>query len=141
MTNTKKESALRKTIKDAFASLRVPYALSWVESHATSQGIPDASYCVLGREGWLELKAAPDIEVRATQVRWMENRIYADGYPLFIIQIPDRFLVVPGRWAADIRADPEDENMLRRASRIWTGKIPPDEFLNVLRNPRAEYEK
>jgi hypothetical protein len=70
----------------------------------------------------------------------MEERIAANGRPLFIIQISDRFLIVPGCWAADIRADPEDENILRRASRIWAGEIRPDEFLKVLRNPGAEYE-
>jgi hypothetical protein len=69
----------------------------------------------------------------------MEDRIKAGGRPLFLIQVRNLFTIVPGRWAADIRHDPEDENILRRATRIWQDELPAGELLKVMRNPDAEY--
>jgi hypothetical protein len=85
------------------------------------------------------LKSAPDIDVKASQVIWMEERIKAGGRPLFLIKIDDLFLIVPGAWAGDIRHDPSDENILRRATRIWHRERIKDELFKVMRNPDAEY--
>lgn len=115
--------------------------LSWIESHATAAGFPDVDYCCYGVCGELELKAGPDLEVRATQVAWFEERIEAGGYPLFFVQWGDVYMFVPGVWAADIRRDPCLENIMHRASTIWAGQIPPGEFLKRLRNPKNEYGK
>ena len=144
MSSRKKESALRQKIKDCvkcIISAGHPMHLSWIESHATSAGVPDVNYCCYGVEGWLELKAGPDIEVRSTQVRWFRDRIAAGGWPLFLIQWGECFIAVPGSRAAALWADPEHENILRLATTIWHGKIPYGELLKVMRNPRKEYEK
>lgn len=115
--------------------------LSWIESHATSAGFPDIDYCCYGVCGELELKAGPDIEVRATQVNWFRDRIAAGGHPLFLAKWGDVYTVVPGVWAVDIRRNPSLENITRLASTIWVGQIPEYEFIKVLRNPRNEYAK
>lgn len=115
--------------------------MSWIESHATAIGFPDIDYCCYGVEGSLELKAGPDFEVLASQVTWMRERIGAGGWPLFLIQWGDVYMIVPGVRATDIRRNPSEENTMRCASTIWKGKIPDGEFLKVLRNPKFEYEK
>lgn len=115
--------------------------LSWIESHATSAGFPDVDYCCYGVCNQLELKAGPDLEVRATQVAWFKDRIEAGGHPLFLVQWGDVYAVVPGDRATDLRRNPSLENVLRLASSIWTGKLPPMELMKVLRNPKNEYSK
>ena len=87
------------------------------------------------------MKAYPDIDVRASQVWWMEEHIKTGGRPLFLIQCHSIFAIVPGDRAADIREEPEEETVLRHASTIWSGKIPPSELFKVMRNPNAEYKK
>lgn len=116
-------------------------ATSWVESHYTSPGIPDLNYCCNGIEGWVELKAGPDLEVRATQVMWMEDRVSAGGFPLFLVKWGDVFMVVPGNEAQSMRDDPSYENIMSRCSTVWDDKIPLNEFLFILENPENEYDK
>lgn len=118
-----------------------PLHLTWVESHATSLGIPDLNYCYYGVDGWLELKAGPNIDIRPAQVLWMKEHIVAGGHPLFLIQWSDLFMVIPGSRASHIRQDTSYENVLTNASTVWTDKLPEKEFGRVLRNPRREYEQ
>ena len=136
----KKENALRKGVKRVISSLdNSPLHVSWVESHDTAIGIPDLNYCCEGVEGWIELKCAPNIEIRAAQVIWFENRIRAGGHPLFLVEIEDMFLVVPGSRAASLRSDSSHENMKKAATVVWEKEIRPAEFLFVLQNPRRYY--
>jgi len=138
---TLKEKSLRKTVKDLARSVDSSIlTLSWVESPMTSAGIPDLNYCCYGREGWVELKAGPDIEIRPTQVAWFKARIEAGGWPLFLIKWGETYTVCPGSAATSLRRDPSEENVLREASRIWVGQVPEREFLRVLKNPEKEYE-
>jgi hypothetical protein len=115
--------------------------LSWIESHATALGAPDANYCAYGVEGWLELKVGPNFEVLPSQVAWFRDRLAAGGHPLFFVYWGDYFMVIPGDRALALRRDPSEENCLRLASSRWHGWIPDREFLRVLRNPRGEYER
>lgn len=114
--------------------------LTWVESHDTALGAPDAQYAIGGVEGWLELKAGPDIDVRATQVRWMEDHIEAGGHPLFLIKSEGYFIVVPGSRAAALRSDPSHENILRQSSCLWHAELDFFGLIAVLKNPRREYD-
>ena len=137
-----KENALRKIVKGLIASSRyTQLAVSWVESHYTSPGIPDLNYCCNGIEGWLELKAGPDLEVRASQVIWMEDRVSAGGFPLFLIKWGDVFMVVPGSEAQSIRSNPSRENIMCRASTVWNDKIATEDFFTLLEHPENEYDK
>ena len=113
--------------------------LSWIESHSTSIGVPDLNYSYYGVEGWLELKCGPDIDVRAAQVIWMEDRIAAGGFPLFLIQYGDIYSIVPGSAASALREEPHEENVLRHARAIWQGDLPSDLLLKVMKNPRRMY--
>lgn len=131
---------MKEVVRSVNSSKRILH-VSWIESHATSVGFPDIDYCCYGVEGHLELKAGPDIDVLASQIIWMRERIAAGGHPLFLVQWGDVYIVVPGSWAVDIRRNPSEENILRRGSTMWHGSIPPAEFLKVLRNPRQEYER
>lgn len=89
----------------------------------------------------MELKCDPGIEVRAAQVIWMEDRVIAGGFPLFLIQYGDVYSIVPGSAAATLREDPCEENILRHAGAIWQGKLPADQLLRIMRNPRRMYER
>jgi hypothetical protein len=52
-----------------------------VETFSTGQGVPDLNYCVMGIEGWIELKRAEANAVSITpeQVGWAERRLRAGG--------------------------------------------------------------
>lgn len=137
-----KEKKLRKIVKKCLgSSTSSDFHVSWVESHDTAIGIPDLNYCVRSVEGWLELKCGPEIEVRAAQVRWMEERIASGGWPLFLIQYGDIFLVIPGSAAESLRQEPHQENAMRLASAIWQGEPPAEHFLKVIGSPRRQYGK
>jgi hypothetical protein len=139
---SKKENGLREIIRKALKKLQMPgISMSWVESHSTSPGIPDISYCCYGVEGWIELKCGPGIEVRPSQVLWMEERIKAGGSPLFLVQWEDTFYIVPGHRAAALRSDPSEEGIRGLSSTVWTGELPIYDFLTVIRNPHNEYRK
>jgi len=115
--------------------------LTWIESHATALGAPDLQTCCYGVEAWIELKAAPDIEIRASQARWIREHMAAGGWPLILARWGDTFIVCPGSRAGDLREDPSEESFLRHASSRWHGALPDREFLRVIRNPRREYDK
>lgn len=99
------------------------------------------SYCCDGVEGWVELKAGPNFEVRPAQVLWFEGRIKAGGYPLFLFKWGDTFTIAPGSRASALREDRSYESMLRNSSSVWHGEIPPYAFLEVLRSPQNEYRR
>ena len=140
-----KETALRKRVKRAVKSANEDYGeevhISWVESHETVLGIPDLNYCYKEVEGWIELKAGPDIEVRSSQVRWMKDRIKAGGYPLFLIEWGSMFLVIPGSAASALRSDPCQETAIRYASSVWHDDLPTTGLLRVMRAPKREYDR
>jgi hypothetical protein len=81
------------------------------------------------------------MDIRASQVLWMEERIRAGGHPLFLIQWDDTFFIVPGAHAAALRAEPTRESILRRCSSTFAKSLPVYEFLTILRNPENEYKK
>ena len=142
MSILKKESVLRKTVKDLIVRADSPkISASWIESHATSIGVPDLNYCYCGVEGWIELKAGPDVDVKASQVLWFEDRVEAGGHPLFLISWAECFAIVPGSRAASIRADPSRQNIMTASSTVWKQKIPLNRFLEILAYPKGEYDK
>ena len=144
MSQPKKETALRNKLKKLFKSMSNAGSsvhLTWVESHATSLGVPDLNYCVDGVEGWLELKAGPHIDIRASQVIWMKEHIASGGWPLFFISWGNMFLIVPGDRGVDLRQNPCLENVIRLSSSFWTGEIPMNDFLLRIKRPAKEYKK
>ena len=52
-----------------------------VETWSTGQGVPDLNYCIEGREGWIELKAAKGLKVKFQphQIAWLERRYRSGG--------------------------------------------------------------
>lgn len=141
MALSKKETLLRNKVKKLFKDIGASAHVSWIESHATALGAPDLNYCVDGVEGWLELKASPDVDIRASQVAWMKERINSGGYPLFFISWDNMFLVIPGDRGGDLRRNCCLENALRLSSSVWADEIPATEFLSVLKRPMKEYGK
>lgn len=131
------ESALRKTVKKALAGTG---HLSWVESHATSAGIPDLNYCIEGCEGWVELKSG-DFDVKATQVMWMEDRIVAGGHPIFLVEIDDAFFFVCGSQASELRKDNSVENVAKFAFFALFGGLNSDILISILKERGSKYGK
>lgn len=73
--------------------------LSWIESHMTSAGFPDADFCVNGVLVQAELKvkkANGDLEIRPTQYRWFKDRVAAGGRPVMLIGTDHGFWFVHG---------------------------------------------
>lgn len=66
--------------------------ISQVESHATSAGIPDLNFCIVGQEGNIELKVwmnSRSPHIRPSQKQWFRNRIKNGGYPLILTEFRD----------------------------------------------------
>lgn len=87
------------------------------------------------------MKAGPDVDVKASQVLWFEERIEAGGHPLFLVLWAKCFAIVPGSRAASIRADPSWENIMAASSTVWEQEIPLNRFLEILAYPKGEYDK
>lgn len=139
MALPKKETSFRTKVKKAFKEMGAGVHVSWIESHATALGVPDLNYCLDGTEGWLELKASPDIEIRASQVIWMKEHIKSGGHPLFFFRWDNMFLIVPGDRGDDLRRNCCLANALKLSSRVWVDEIPVIEFGMVLKRPQKEY--
>ena len=75
-----RESKLWDDLRDACKGTGIHF--SRVESHATSPGIPDLSYCTMGHEGFMELKSWDPKKgfcLRRSQVAWTRARDRAGG--------------------------------------------------------------
>ncbi len=75
-----RESGLWDDLRDACKGTGIHF--SRVESHATSPGIPDLSFCVAGCEGFIELKSwdpKKGFTLRQSQVAWTRARDRAGG--------------------------------------------------------------
>ena len=75
-----RESKLWDDLRDARRGTGIHF--SRVESHATSPGIPDLSFCVAGCEGFMELKSwdpKKGFTLRRSQVAWTRARDRAGG--------------------------------------------------------------
>lgn len=76
-----------------------------VETPLTGGGVPDANYCVDGREGWVEFKLARTngVVVRPDQVAWALRRIRHGGRVTFAVRRKNVYLdelwLVPGMCA------------------------------------------
>lgn len=137
----KKETALREKLKRLRKEHKLEdISLSWIESHATAIGIPDLHYCYNGIEGWVELKAFPDIDIRANQCVWMETNIKAGGKPFFIIEADNRLLTISGLWCRHMRADPSLVNILRLAAPLKR-EFTKENFLTILSKKDEIYEQ
>jgi hypothetical protein len=115
--------------------------ISWVESPFTSPGIPDMSYCYAGIEGWIELKAFPNIYIRPTQVRWFKDRVAAGGFPLLLVQSYAKYHLVPGCCIKELRKTPSEVNVAVLATTTWVEDINIVELLAILKNPESQYVK
>lgn len=79
------EKTFRKYLRDILVAQGA--AVSQVESHETSAGIPDTSVCFKGADSWAELKFATDkkqVVVRKSQKVWFRDRLKAGATNLFV---------------------------------------------------------
>ena len=72
-----KEKGFSKIVRDLIT--REGGHVSMVEAHQSCPGIPDLSYCIHGVEGFIELKAGKDAELRPGQIKWIKDRTKAGG--------------------------------------------------------------
>lgn len=73
--------------KDVRQLVSARFHLSFIESHATSAGVPDVAYTVEGVTGWVELKfcsEARSAHMRNSQIIWIKDNINAGGCPLVL---------------------------------------------------------
>ncbi len=87
-----REAGTRRKVRAAFP----PEAhLTWVESHLTSQGVPDLNYQHGGVHEWLELKFAgktdKEVTIRPAQYGWFRERLKAGGRPFLLVEIEGGF--------------------------------------------------
>ncbi len=79
-----------------------------VETWSTGQGVPDANFCSVGIEGWIEFKStnAWAVTVRPGQVAWIERRARAGGRVFLAVrrQSMARGAKIDELWLLDHRA-------------------------------------
>ena len=93
------EAELRVLVGNGFTRLHRKGHISWIESHATAAGFPDADMCADGQIAQVELKIVKDkgkIEVRPTQYRWMRERVKAGSHPVLLMGSDTGFYVLHG---------------------------------------------
>jgi hypothetical protein len=57
-----------------------------------------------------------------------------------LIKSEECFIIVPGSRAAALREDPSHESILRQSSCFWYGELDYCGLINVLKDPRREYD-
>jgi hypothetical protein len=140
MAAMKKETKLRKIVKRLFDECKHDAHLSWVESHATSPGAFDVNYCIDGVEGWLELKAFPNIEIRTTQVSWARERIEAGGRPLVLIQNGNDYALLAAKHLEELKKNPTWGNVINKTFALYFNDIGSTSFFSILKEPEIVYE-
>ena len=79
-----------------------------IESHM-SQGVPDVAYSYNGSNGWIELKAVPDVggnlkHFTQHQRAWLRSRWNAGGGHVWLfIKYQDALYIYPGNVAGSIK--------------------------------------
>lgn len=109
-----------------------------------SEGVPDVSYAIGGRDGWIELKAAPQWPVRPTtplrvhmtpqQVLWLEQRGRAGNGRCFILLRVDRdYLLLTWHHARAFQEGlTQEELIIRSRKNRWEGRINFEELAMAL---------
>jgi hypothetical protein len=72
----KLDGGLRKLFRE-----NIPGDWQSIEAESVGRGVPDANYCIRGREGWVEFKQTKGwtIDLRPEQVGWLERRARNGG--------------------------------------------------------------
>lgn len=77
---------------------------SMVESHAVTAGFPDIDFCVLGKDGHMELKYSDDgkpPDIRRSQVIWFKHRVAAGSEPWIFAKVMHKgewyYLLIEGK--------------------------------------------
>lgn len=107
------EKLLWNRLKDIVRGQSLPGRWERVENGVVD-GMPDANFCVLGNEGWIELKhgkipAKKDTIVFKSQrgltqeqVNWHFNQTKNGGKSWVLVQLDARFFAIPGNFADEI---------------------------------------
>jgi len=102
------EKNLRHRVRDALK----PGFVQQIEN-IVGEGVPDTHYCIEGNIGWIELKYAENLPVRATtavfkslnrgldveQEAWIFKYVQHGGNAFILPQIGRRYYLVPGKLA------------------------------------------
>lgn len=138
-----RESRLWDDLRDACKGAGIHF--SRVESHATSPGILDLSFCVVGCEGFMELKSwdpKKGFTLRQSQVAWTRARVRAGGraFLLFDKQAdlfnPRKFGLIKLTEATCefLVTHPGDSSWFGLADAVWEDGINVE---NLIRNLRS----
>ena len=115
-----------------------------MESHATSPGIPDLSYCVNSVEGFIELKSwdpKKGFTLRRSQVAWTRARDRAGGR-VFLLFDKQSDLFNPRKFGLIrlteakcefLTTHPSDTSWFGLAGVVWENEINVDQLLVILR--------
>lgn len=138
-----RESRLWDTLRDECKGSGIHF--SRVESHATSPGIPDLSYCVNGVEGFIELKSwdpKKGFRLRKSQMAWTRARDRAGGR-VFLLFDKEGDLFNPRKFGFMRLNETKCEFLVYHPSEVswfgfadatWDGHINVDHMIALLRN-------
>lgn len=102
--------------------------LQRIESGLTAGGIPDVNYCLLGCEGWIELKHGEPVARAATvvfrsqrgldsdQIQWLRWRRQCGGRAFILTQVGKWVFLIDGKLAGKFNLSTMEELL---AMSIW----------------------
>lgn len=137
-----RESRLWDDLRDACKGTGIHF--SRVESHTTSPGIPDLSYCVNSVEGFMELKSwdpKKGFRLRQSQMAWTRARDRAGGR-VFLLFDKQADLFNPRKFGLTrlteakcefLVTHPGADSWFGLAGVVWENEIDVEQLLIILR--------
>ena len=113
---------------------------SRVETHESSAGYPDVSFCIDGHVGHIELKYAKKgkpLRLRPSQGAWFRAQAKAGGVSAFLVFSYDEpnkriFGIIPTGGVPELVLTTKIDDWLKVSIKIWHNKIQWDEFTDIL---------
>jgi len=110
-----------------------------IESHETSVGTPDVSYCIEGYCNHLELKYTEKERgciLRPSQSAWFRNRCGAKGQPWLLLHANIRqtrgYCLIPGTNVPGLVHTKDVKEWLHKGIMVWEGKIIIEQLVTFL---------
>lgn len=107
-------------------------------TEALSSGVPDVSFGIGGRNGWIELKARHswpkradtpvDFDLRLDQAAWLSRRQRYGDNVWILVRCAREYLLFSGAFAKAISDRLPRERLYTLCSRRWVGRIVWSEF-------------
>ena len=140
------ESQFAKQVRSGIYNTDVCTHVSFIESRASSPGIPDTNIATNEIETFVELKSELTVnklpKIRASQVRWFKKRV-AVGVKAFVFvrlttETGDLYLLIPGGRVDLLNHTKTVEGWINLSCAVWRNQMVWYDFLCKLEGKHEE---